>query len=91
MSDKITVSHRLDAAVVRQLDALADAEGLTRSAVIERLCSREGGAVRVVAPASWLRSHAAELFPKFDGDADPVLELVLRQPIGFEWPKKGKR
>src|SRR5688572_19646839 len=83
MSEKITVSHRLDASVVRQLDAVAEVEGLTRSAVIERLCSREVGAVRVVAPVSWLRAHAAELMrlPSFPADdADPVLEVIVRRP-----------
>ncbi len=87
MTDEATVSVtvRLNAAVVERLDALAAAESLTRSAVIQRLCEREGDAFRVVAPMSFLHANFLGKLPiELPGDgSDPVMELVLRRPAGM--------
>lgn len=79
------VGVRLDAAAVRRLDELAAAESLTRSAVIQRLCDREVGAVRIVAPLSFLRANFLGKLPlvPLDDGGDPVLELVLRRDTGL--------
>src|SRR5688572_18351054 len=77
----VSVTVRLNAAVVARLDELAAAEGLTRSAIIQRLCERERDALRVVAALSFLRASFLGKLPMepLDQGDDPVLELIVRR------------
>jgi hypothetical protein len=92
MSDAGTtfVGVRINNAVLARLDAIAEFEGLTRSAVINRLCEREvEGSFRVTATLAWFRENIGKI-PLMEGPDELPLELVLRVPSGFKHRRLNK-
>ena len=81
---------RINNAVLARLDAIAEFEGLTRSAVINRLCEREvEGSFRVTATLAWFRENIGKI-PLMEGPDELPLELVLRVPSGFKHRRLNK-
>lgn len=78
------VSLRLDAELVKRLDAMAEREKLTRTAVIERLAWREFTAAKFTGPVSMLKKVAQAVEPV---EGDPVVEWLFCGPVDFG--KKG--
>lgn len=81
----VFVSMRLDPELVRGLDQIAETEGLTRSAVIERLCRRELQSFKMVGRLSALRQaiKSVDMMPIAALDDDPVVEWLLCGPVTF--------
>lgn len=75
---------RLDAELVRRLDALAEVEGLSRTAVIERLARREFNAVRVVSQMNELPQLVAAVVGSFRGDTSALVECLVSASPAFQ-------
>jgi hypothetical protein len=70
------VGMRLDPELIRKIDAMAERESMTRSALIERLFRREFNSVKIVAPMSWLLENFGKL-PVTILPEDPPVELLI--------------
>lgn len=80
------VSMRLDADLVRALDELAETEGLSRTAVIERLCRREFEALKITGRLAGLKEliKRIDVLPISPAEGDPVVEWLLCGPVTFK-------
>jgi hypothetical protein len=77
MSETTFVSLRLDAQLVREIDALANLEGLTRTAVIERAAWREVRSLRVTGRHSWFVENLGKMPLGTPHEGDPACEMTF--------------